>query len=447
MRRLRAGVEEASVIDPEVRAFVEETRFVDTHEHLLEERTRLAGAGASRLQPCVDAALLFAHYAKDDLWSAGMSQIEQDRFFSPEVDPIDKWPIVAPYWQRARHTGYLRAVAETIERVYGVDRLDASAFGRVSDAMATRATPGFYPEILRQYARVEVCQVNTLESSPFCETQYPELLQQDLSLVPFSTGLDRHNRDLIARLSGLPTGTLGEWHRAIDWAFATYGPRADAVKSQAAYQRRLDYDDVPAENAAPLFAREVAGEVLAPAERKALEDHLMRYCLARAVEADLPIKLHCGYYAGVDRMPLERVRQNASDICRVLADYPRGTFILMHIGYPYQDEFVALAKHYRNAVVDLCWAWIINPAATVRFVKEFLLGAPANKLLTFGGDYATVENIVGHAAVARQGLAQALTELVDEGWLDHAAALALVEPLMRGNAHALFPSLRSRASA
>lgn len=109
----------------------------------------------------------------------------------------------------------------------------------------------------------------------------------------------------------------------------------------------------------------------------------------------------------------------------------------MRVGY------LALAKHYRNVVVDLCWAWIINPAATVRFVKEFLLAAPSNKLLTFGGDYGAVENVVGHAAIARQGLGQALSELVDEGWLAERAALDLVEPLMRDNARALFPIFRT----
>jgi len=103
---------------------------------------------------------------------------------------------------------------------------------------------------------------------------------------------------------------------------------------------------------------------------------------------------------------------------------------------------LALAKHYRNVAVDLCWAWIINPLASVRFVKEFLLGAPHSKLLTFGGDYTTVENIVGHAALARRGLVQALGELVDEGWLSQGAALDLLEPLMRGNARELFPILR-----
>jgi predicted TIM-barrel fold metal-dependent hydrolase len=430
------------VIRPDIRARVEATPFVDTHEHLLEEKTRLAGPGAHRLQPCVDAALLFYHYAKDDLWSAGMSLEEQDQFYSPEVEPADKWRIVAPSWQRSRHTGYLRAVAESIRRLFGVEEIDAASFVRISDAMRERAKPGFYRQIIQQAALVETCQVNSLEAT-FCETQYPDLLQQDLSLIPFSTGIGQETIATFGARSGLPTATLDNWHQIIDWAFATYGPRADAVKSQAAYNRRLNYDAVSAEDAAPLYARLTSGESLIGAERKALEDHLMRYCVARAGEAGLPVKLHCGYYAGADRMPLERVRRNAADLCPLLADSPEVTFVLMHIGYPYQDEYIALAKHYKNVGVDLCWAWIINPAACVRFVKEFLMAAPSNKLLTFGGDYGTVENVVGHAAIARQGLAQALSELIDDGWVTERAALDLVEPLMRGNAHALFPTFRA----
>lgn len=424
-----------------VRRLVEATPFVDTHEHLLEELTRLAGSGAHRLQPCDDAALLFLHYAADDLWSSGMTASERERLFSPTVEPSDKWLILAPYWKRARHTGYLRAVAETIRRLFGEEHLDAASFTRVTATMRRRVRPGFYRPILREAAHVEVCQVNSLETT-FCETQYPDLLQQDLSLIPFSTGVSRSVVDDFARRANLGVSSLADWHAVIDWAFAVYGPRADAVKSQAAYDRRLDYDAVPADVAAPLFARLLKGQELSAAERNAVEDHLMRFCVARAGESGLPVKLHCGYYAGVDQMPLDRVRRNAADLCPLLADNPGVTFVLMHIGYPYQDEYIALAKHYRNVVVDLCWAWIINPMACVRFVKEFLLAAPSNKLLTFGGDYATVENVVGHAAIARHGLAQALSELVDEDWLTEDQALDLVEPLMRGNARALFPTFR-----
>jgi predicted TIM-barrel fold metal-dependent hydrolase len=86
----------------------------------------------------------------------------------------------------------------------------------------------------------------------------------------------------------------------------------------------------------------------------------------------------------------------------MLKDFPETKFVLMHIAYPYQDEAISLAKHYTNAFVDLCWAWIINPAASVRLVKEFVLAAPANKLFTFGGDYLFPECVYGHAKIARR---------------------------------------------
>jgi hypothetical protein len=432
------------VILPAIRELIDYTAFVDTHEHLLEERTRLAGPGAHRLQPCVDAALLFAHYASDDLWSAGMTDNEARRFFAPDGDPLAKWTILKPYWDRARHTGYLRAVAESARQLFGVDHLDAVAFARIGDELRQHALPGFYGHVIRDVAKIEVCQVNSLETA-VPGTQYPDLLQQDLSIVGFSTGVDRPTLDFWAKQSALSTANLDDWHRVIEWAFATYGSQVDAVKSQAAYGRRLDYANVSADEASPLFAQLARGDELRTGERKALEDHLMRYCVEQAARAGLPIKLHCGYYAGHDRMPLDRVRRNAGDLCPLLTDFPDARFVLMHIGYPYQDEYIALAKHYRNVTIDLCWAWIINPLACVRFVKEFLMAAPSNKLLTFGGDYATVENVVGHAAIARQGLAQALSELIEEGWLSEREALDLVAPLMRGNAIELFPSLRDRA--
>src|SRR5687768_3776249 len=109
--------------------------FVDTHEHLLEETTRLAGPGAHDLQPCVDAALLFFHYSRDDLWSAGMPREVEQELYAPEGDPRRKWALVEPYWRRTRHTGYLRAVAESCRLLYGVEQMDAAAFELVSQRM------------------------------------------------------------------------------------------------------------------------------------------------------------------------------------------------------------------------------------------------------------------------------------------------------------------------
>ncbi len=419
-----------------LREAVAGTAWIDTHEHLVEPATRARGAGAhADLQPCIDFALLFAHYAVDDLTAAGMPTVDRARLLDPEVAVATKWNLLRPWWERTRHTGSMRAVAETARILYGVQEWNVATCERISaELQADSVRAGHYADVLRR-SGVLTCQVNSLEVLPFCETSERDYLLQDLSLLPLSTDLDIAG---MCRLSGLAATDLRGWHEIIDWTFARCGPQAVAVKSQAAYARRLDYRDVPAREAAPHFARAARGEPLAPVESRALQDHLMRYCLGKAMAAGLPVKLHCGFYAGTGVMPLDRVRHNAGDVCALLQDFGDARFVLMHIGYPYQDEYIALAKHYANAYVDLCWAWLVNPAASTRFLYEYLMAAPANKVLCFGGDYATVENVAGHAAVARQGLVLTLERLVADGWLAPAQALELVPRLMKQNAQELF---------
>jgi hypothetical protein len=83
---------------------------------------------------------------------------------------------------------------------------------------------------------------------------------------------------------------------------------------------------------------------------------------------------------------------------------------------------------------------------TSDFLKKYLVTAPANKVLCFGADYAIVENVVGHAVVARRGITQSLAELVQEGWMDLDEALSLVPKLMNGNAYQVF-NLKKKTKA
>jgi predicted TIM-barrel fold metal-dependent hydrolase len=298
---------------------------------------------------------------------------------------------------------------------------------------------GFYEKVLRGHANVSSAQVNCLKGVPFMRSAQPTLLMQDIFLNGMFDGPD-------FRRYGLPSGidarTLADWHRVIDWWFAECGPWAVAVKSSDAYSRNIDYADVPAEAVEAAFRRRVEGERLPPAEAKALEDHLFWHSVRRASAARLPVKLHTGYYAQwagkKDRMPLSRVSQNPAAAADLCVTSPEARFVFMHIGYPYYEDFIALAKQNPNAWVDMCWAWIVNPVASKDFLKKFLVTAPANKVLTFGGDYKPVEPVVGHARIAREGISLALAELVEEGWLTLDDALALVEPLLDGNARALF---------
>lgn len=437
-------------IRQDIAAVIETTRFVDTHEHLPDESVRISEAAerASCWGTPLDFSVLFANYARADLAVAGMPEADLDRFFSPGLAPAAKWRLVAPYFARTRHTGYMRAIRETVRILYEQEDLREDTCEAVSRAVAEGVRPGFYRRILADTAGIAYAQVNAVDPPlalpVFRDTDQPDLLAQDLSTMVLSTALDIETG---ARLAGRDVATLSDWHGIIDWAFETYGPRAIATKNQSAYQRRLDYAPVTADEAAPLFERYRKDPTsLSPEEYKAVQDHLFHYCVRKAIEYGLPVKLHVGYHAGRGSMSLDHVRKNASDLCVLLKAYPDARFDLFHINYPYQDEAIALAKHFHNAYIDMCWAWIINPAACVRFVKEFVTTAPINKLLTFGGDYRVVEVVPGHARVARDGLTQALTELVEERQIDLGEAPDLAARLMRGNAEELFDQDRALAN-
>ena len=214
-----------------------------------------------------------------------------------------------------------------------------------------------------------------------------------------------------------------------------------AVKSQDAYRRDIDYQQTPPEKVAEVFKKKIQGQPISPDDQKALEDHLFWYAVQKATENKLPVKLHTGYYAGQNGMPLSRLIHNAGSACELCRSAPETSFVFMHICYPYYEELIAVAKHWTNAFVDMCWSWIINPIAAKDFLKKYLVTAPANKILTFGGDYFFVEQVVGHAVIARQGIALALSELVEEGVAElWTSALELVEPIMNGNARKNLPA-------
>jgi hypothetical protein len=413
-----------------------DTALVDTHEHLLRESTRHRGPGAHDLLPCDDAALLLHHYGQDDLAVCGMPALARGLLFDPEPAPDVKWRVLQPYWDRCRNTGYMRAVRHTVETLFDEPDLDLPAFVRISERMRDPGYTGtgLYGRLL-DAAGVESCQVHSLETL-LCLTGGEDggRILPDLAVGALTVSIDL---DQLERETGGRPASLGEMEALADGCFAGYARHAVAVKSLAGYERRLDFaaaDPAVAAHAFTALAAGAAGE----ADRHLLGNHMMRHCLRRAAEHGLPVKLHCGLLAGHAHMSLERLRSNAADLCPTLVDFPETTFVLMHMGWPYQDEYIALAKHFPNVYVDLCWAWIVNPAAAVRFTREFLSAAPASKLLGFGGDYSTAECITGHAHIARRGIAQALVELVEGGWTPLDDALTIAGMVMGGNARRVF---------
>jgi len=419
---------------------VGKTPFVDTHEHFVDESLRVRGAREEvRHLAAPDFGMLLCHYTDSDLQVAGMPAEDYKQTQAWNVPLSKKWELAAPYYERCRHTGYQLCIRETLRALFDEEDLRADNYERISQRLQEHAAPGFYTRLLRDIANIEYAHVNYLQKPLFAEMEPADLLGVDLSINPLCAPPDLK---ILEKTLGSKVTTLPEAMAAIDACFDQYGSKAVAIKSQCAYWRSLNFLNADAKDAAPLFKRYARKASLSSEELEIIQGFMFHYCMKKAAEYGLVVKLHTGYYAGHGGMPLARVRDNLSDLCPILKEHPDTMFSLFHIAYPYQDEAIAIAKQYRNACVDMCWAWIINPAASVRFLKEFIMAAPACKLFAFGGDYIPVEMSVGHAAIARRGVTQAIVELIQEGWLAEGDAPSLVERIMRGNALEIFAKNR-----
>lgn len=86
----------------------------------------------------------------------------------------------------------------------------------------------------------------------------------------------------------------------------------------------------------------------------------------------------------------------------------------------------------------MCWSWTINPIASIDFLKKYIMTSPINKMMVFGGDDLYVENLVGHAKIARKGISKVLSELVHDKWITESDAVEIADRIMWQNAEDIY---------
>lgn len=408
-----------------------ETPFIDTHEHLIDESERLDCV--KPIIPCDDWALLLNHYFGFDLISAGISKEKFDKLFSEQLNPIEKWNILHEYWPYLKSTASGIVFQNTINVLYGLDEISEDNIIELQHRYEQTRKKGFYKYIIQDIANIKHCHVHS-PISAFKKSVSPDILFQDIAL----NGLIQIAVKPYSVPENVKINSLSDWHSLIDWWFSEGDQIAKGVKIGNAYFRRLDFERVEANEVENIFTKKISSQIISPEEEKKLQDHLFWYCVDKATAYGLPVKMHTGQWAMNNVMNMQWVRDNPSDCASLCKQAPNTKFVFFHLCYPHYEEMLSLAKSFSNAYIDMCWSWSINPLAAKDFLKKFILTVPNNKIFTFGGDDKIVENVIGHAIVARKGIAQALTELVIENWITISDALDLVENFMYKNAERIF---------
>lgn len=402
--------------------------LVDTHEHLRSEAEFL------ERRPDILQAL-FDHYPSHDLLTAGAtSAAVQALTDATNPDIAARFRGIELAWEAVQFTGYGEGVRLAAQKLYGLETLTAAGLAEARTIHEQLLGPGQRLHLLRDVAGLLHTQIDNFTWDCPADPTSASFFRYDISVVGFCSGSLDPER--LFRETGIQIRDRETLREVIAAIFTRHAPSAVAVKTQHAYSRTLRWQARTDDDITGPLEKLLAGVELPIEERLTLGDWCMARCIEEATHHHLPIKIHTGHYAGNNSLHMDRI--SPALLCELLRTYPDARFVLMHIGYPYMNEMLAVAKQFPNVWVDLCWAWSIDPLSASDFVRRFLHAAPSNKLFAFGGDTFWPMMAVGYALQARQWLGRTLQAEITAGDLTESQALAVAERLMRGNAEACF---------
>ena len=217
---------------------------------------------------------------------------------------------------------------------------------------------------------------------------------------------------------------------------------AVAVKFEAAYLRKLDFDDPDAAKARAAYARYVKGGEPPVTDYKTLQDFLFYYIARESGRLGMAVHIHCisgasGFYrqSGSNPLLLESVFNDPT--------LRKTNFVVVHGGYPFTKEMGSLMSK-PNVYADFsAQTFFAYPRELSDILRNWLESYPDKVLFgtdafAFGpeidwGELAWLSN-----ATARQALALALTGMMNDGEISRERAMELARMVLRENAVHLY---------
>jgi hypothetical protein len=374
-----------------------------------------------------------------DLRSAGLSAADMQTALDVSLPLEERWRLVEPYWEAARFTGYCRALDLSVSGIYGLPRIDGSTIGELDRRFKETLKPGHYTRVLKELCNIEVSLLDSEDSPMESDPEYFRSVFRIDRLVLPRLMTDLENME---KLSGIPIVSFDSYLEACSAILHIAASKGViALKIALAYERPILFHRRERGEAEKGFYRLLKKrhipEWVAPTLDPELpfQDFVLHHILKENVKLDLPVQVHTGLQEGSGN----RIGDGSpSLLVDLFLEYPQVRFDLFHISYPYQHTAGALAKNFPNVFLDMCWAHIISPRASVDTLVEWIDLVPCNKIFAFGGDFKLPDGVYGHAVMAKRNVAQALGGLVRGGVCSSKEAEELAERLFRKNQQEFF---------
>lgn len=395
----------------ELRAYLDTVPLIDCHDHSWE-------AGPKPTDP-IRATIDW--YMESDLASAS-SDREAAFIFDSNCTLEERWPVLERAWKRTRFTGYAQVVRRAMRRFYGEEELTLAALKRIQEKMIDFSDPKNYESVLDQAGiLVRLEDIGAAPAAVKGNLAQPPRSRLIIGLPQFHAVCSLTDvQKCVAPLDILVT-SLDEYLDACREMFTRcQAAGAVAFKDQSAYERPLDYGNptrAEAEAAFNWFMADPRRRLSYPQGNRPLGDFLFNQFMRMARDLDLPVQIHTGHMAGIRN---EVAKTNAVLLTPLIELHRQTRFDLFHANWPYSGELLFLGKNYANVAIDFCWTNMIDPIYCQSMFAQAVSSMPHAKVHAYGSDLPgySLTCAWAHADIARDNVAIALANLIDQEYLD-----------------------------
>jgi uncharacterized protein len=416
----------------EIANAIADSPVVDTHDHLRP--------AAQLAKPMTVAGLFRSSFIARSMRDADGSPTGavDDRTVSRWAE--NTWEATAEVIARVRFTSYYHWLLRGLVELYDLPQAELTRAGweQLNAELPARYSDPNWPAVVLDRAHIETVIWDPFWRPGTWEGHDPRLVPSfriSSALVAYHpASVDYVGCNLIRDWSGhfnIDVRTLSDLERLID-QLLDQNIRAGcrSLKSPIAYDRSLSIGPGLRSSAEKVFGR--APDDVTEIEARAFGDYIMRFLLDRARDHRLVVQVHTGMARLAGSNPMLLASQ--------IEQYPDVVFDIFHGGYPWIHEVGALAQNYPNVRLNLVWLPQLTTEVAVLAVKEWLQVVPQTDRISWGADSWTVEEMYGALLGAKHVLSRALSEFVEEGYLDLKGAIDAASSVLYGGGRAIYGS-------
>ena len=393
-----------------LRADVEKIPVIDTHEHF-----RGPDSQEAHKEPIKSVTSGYVH---SDIMSAAGEEAAA-MLQNGEIPTEKKWPVFQRAWAKMEHTAYARVTKLILKNEYGLEEISLEAMKGLAGRLLNLRDKKAFEAMMDRYG-IRCCLANVwLDWKKFLsgEASLHERMRVLIGLPELHAVRTFEGVQRVAGYIGRKVTCLDEYAACLrEFCTRMKARGAVGMKDQSAYGRIIQYESGGRAEAEKLF-----GFIMDDPRRsigypagKPLDDWIFHELMRIARDLELPVQIHTGHMAGIRN---DVTKTNAAHFRSVLELHRDVKFDLFHGNWPYAGDWLFLGKNYPNVALDCCWLHVIDPRYARRVLADAVSAVPHSKIHGFGGDYGALEFACGHLVIARDNIAAALAEMVDDGWI------------------------------